>query len=591
MRAQTPNILDAVLSAPGGFSQENQDRGALIWLPVGRIYDNPFQPRQNYDDVADLAASIWALREELPATNGLQQPPVARLIRFDDSGDETPVARIDYADAAAVRRLALTDEYAVQLHFGHRRLRAWKLLRERDADAYAEFPVFLAYADDLGMWRHVVAENAQRKDINAIEEAETLRVAIERFHLTLEQAGEPFGYSSKSTVSNKLRLLNLPPGVADLVRAGQLTERHGRELVRLADAPARVEKLAELAVKKQLTVSQLAWNVENERAQEAKERERADQLATAAALLATGGCTVPGSSEPIPADRLRPDLDVYAVHRLNASSLRPCSGACPCLVAVHTKYPSSWEVPLRPETPNVILCCTDNARRAALQAEHAKSQAAAPGASDNSLAEAAARRAADIVVAQKAARRAEIIAQADVIWHEAQPQFDLPRLWNTIGFWRYALKRGANMWQLERSIKDDADTGAVCAKMLEAVKEGTRVYQDDAGATVYDLDKLRAVIEQLRAFSGAGRKRQREVSQETPAAPSDWERDWDDEDEASYQNLVADWDMNWRHLPVATDGVLNAGITRRCLLRLIEYCPYPDMVAELRRFAEQAVAA
>ena len=117
--------------------------------------------------------------------------------------------------------------------------------------------------------------------------------------------------------------------------------------------------------------------------------------------------------------------------------------------------------------------------------------------------------------------------------------------------------------------------------------------------TVYDLGELRGTVKQLIAFSTAGRKRQRaEVSQETAqetaagAAPAaDWQRNWDDADEASYQDLVTGWDMNWRHLPVATDGVLNAGITRRCLLRLMEYCPYPDMTAELRRFAEQAVAA
>ena len=131
------------------FSQEN-DRGALVWLPVGRIYDNPYQPRANYDDVDSLAESIWALRQELPATLGLQQPPVARIVVFGDDGDARPVERTSYGDQAAVRRLALSDKHAVELHFGHRRLRAWKLLRDRDP-GYAEFPVLLAYADDLGM--------------------------------------------------------------------------------------------------------------------------------------------------------------------------------------------------------------------------------------------------------------------------------------------------------------------------------------------------------------------------------------------------------------------------------------------------------
>ncbi len=236
MRQETPDILGNIMdhTPAATFSQEN-DRGALVWLPVGRIYDNPYQPRTNYDDVDSLAESIWALRQELPATLGLQQPPVARIVVFGDDGDARPVERTSYGDQGAVRRLALSVKHAVELHFGHRRLRAWKLLRDRDP-GYAEFPVLLAYADDLGMWKHVVAENAQRKDINAIEEAETLRLAVDRFHLTLEQAGEPFGYS-KSTISNKMRLLNLPEPLRLELQAGRMTERHGRALLRLAPAP------------------------------------------------------------------------------------------------------------------------------------------------------------------------------------------------------------------------------------------------------------------------------------------------------------------------------------------------------------------
>ncbi len=230
-RPATPDILDNMLAAET-FSQEN-DRGALVWLPIGRIYDNPFQPRANYDDVDSLAESIWALRQELPATLGLQQPPVARVVVF--GADASAVERSAYGDPGAVRRLALSDKHGVELHFGHRRLRAWKLLRDRDP-AYSEFPVLLAYADDLGMWKHVVAENAQRKDINAIEEAETLRLAVDRFHLTLEQAGQPFGYS-KSTISNKMRLLNLPENLRLELQAGRMSERHGRALLRLAPAP------------------------------------------------------------------------------------------------------------------------------------------------------------------------------------------------------------------------------------------------------------------------------------------------------------------------------------------------------------------
>ncbi len=242
-RQETPDILGEIMagvastgSANGGVDVSQETRGALMWLPVGRIYDNPFQSRSNYDDVESLAESIWALRQELPATMGLQQPPVARVVVFGADGDALPVDRSVYSDPAAVRRLALSEKHGVELHFGHRRLRAWRLLRERDNAGYAEFPVLLAFADDLGMWRHVVAENAQRKDISAIEETQSLRTAISRFNLSQEEAGAPFGYA-RTTVANKLRLLGLPEQLQSELHAGRMSERHGRALLRLAPAP------------------------------------------------------------------------------------------------------------------------------------------------------------------------------------------------------------------------------------------------------------------------------------------------------------------------------------------------------------------
>jgi ParB/RepB/Spo0J family partition protein len=237
-RAPTPDILGDIMAHTKleEFSRENF--GALVWLPLGRIYDNPFQTRQGYDEehIARLAESIWSLREELPATLGMQQPPVARVISFAADGDDVALSREAYADPGALRRRLLGDKIAVQLHFGHNRLRAWKLLRERDADGYAEFPVFVAFASDEAMWRHAVAENAQRKDISPLEEALSIRQAMQAFSLTQERAGEPFGYA-KSTVANKLRLLDLPDDLRAAIADGRLSERHGRELLRLAPAP------------------------------------------------------------------------------------------------------------------------------------------------------------------------------------------------------------------------------------------------------------------------------------------------------------------------------------------------------------------
>lgn len=237
-RQPTVDILADVLTAtPAPFSQENS--GALVWIPVGRIYDNPFQTRQAYDDahIRRLADNMWSLRTELPATQGMQQPPVARVVEFLDNGDSRPLRRDAYADGQELRSRLDASKVCVELHFGHNRLRAWKLLRNQDANAYAEFPVFLAYADDQAMWRHAVSENAQRKDISPVEEALSMRQAIDRFKLSQKEAGAPFGYAN-TTVSNKLRLLELPERLLTMLAAGQISERHGRALLQLAPAPA-----------------------------------------------------------------------------------------------------------------------------------------------------------------------------------------------------------------------------------------------------------------------------------------------------------------------------------------------------------------
>lgn len=252
--APVPDLLDDIFDAEQ-FSQENL-AGSILWLPLAKIYDNPFQPRQHYDDehIQRLADNIWGLRNELPGTHGLQQPPVARVVSFGDDGDVVVVDRTVYGVPASVRKLARSERYAVELHFGHRRSRAWKLLATKD-ERYTRFPLLLAYADDRSMWRHAISENAQRKDISAVDEAWALRWAVDRFGMTQEQAGEPFGYA-KATVSNKLRLLNLPEDLLALLAAGQISEKHARTLLRLAPAPHLYSEFATMRLQWLLQASE-----------------------------------------------------------------------------------------------------------------------------------------------------------------------------------------------------------------------------------------------------------------------------------------------------------------------------------------------
>ena len=188
-RQPVPDIMGNILAANAAmFSQENI-RAPGVGARGGSTTTRT--RRASYDDVAGLAESIRALADELPETLGLQQPPVARSCAwsaatwFRSAATPTPTAR---RCAGSCRILTTASNCTLGTGASVR----GKLLAAENG-AYEEIPVLLAYADDLGMWRHVVAENSQRKDINAIEEAESLQLAINRFGLTQEEAGSPSG--------------------------------------------------------------------------------------------------------------------------------------------------------------------------------------------------------------------------------------------------------------------------------------------------------------------------------------------------------------------------------------------------------------
>ena len=259
------SILDSILSAD--VSRENN---RTMRVALERIIDNPYQYRQHYAPagIAQLAANISALCFQLPATSGLQSAPMGRLVRIDPvTGGVTPVV-----GASAETALRRDPDVRVQLAFGHRRLRAFQVLANglatvfpgSDAGValpepsaeYANLPVLLAEIDDQGMAEYALTENSQREDVSAIEEATLLQRMVDEFGLSLEDAGRKFGWT-RSTVSNKLRLLALPAGVRDHVLTGTLSEKHARTLLRLVAVPALLAEVAARCVKEAWATRQL----------------------------------------------------------------------------------------------------------------------------------------------------------------------------------------------------------------------------------------------------------------------------------------------------------------------------------------------
>lgn len=181
---------------------------------------NPFQPRKtiNMEELESLASSI---RE-----HGVIQPI---LIRKAETG--------------------------YQIIAGERRWRA------AQAVGLTEVPVRVLQIDDEGAMELALVENLQREDLNAIEIAEGIQDLISKLSLTHEEAAQKIGLS-RTAVTNKLRLLQLPLVVIAMLENDEITEGHARALLSLP-TEEKIVNYATLTVQRGLNVRQLEGLVRN----------------------------------------------------------------------------------------------------------------------------------------------------------------------------------------------------------------------------------------------------------------------------------------------------------------------------------------
>ena len=209
--------------------------GRLRDLPLAEIAVNRRQPRRTFADeeLQELAASIGAL--------GVVQPVVVRPLPPDPSapGADGDVPGAE-SGAGTVR---------VELIAGERRLRAAKLA------GLDRIPALVRPADEIASLEIALAENVAREDLNAIEEAQAYAALADEFGLTHERIGELVG-RSRVSITNLLRLLDLPDDVQATIERGELSEGHGRALLGLADHAER-RRVARLAVAQGLSVREL----------------------------------------------------------------------------------------------------------------------------------------------------------------------------------------------------------------------------------------------------------------------------------------------------------------------------------------------
>lgn len=488
----------------------NVSRETPIWrIDLARIRANPYQTRLSVDPdhILDLARSIWSLREDLPLTRGLQQPPTARIVRQDpDSGKHYLLPRDAYRAPDLLPELLAEPGTVVELFFGHSRWLAIQLLAHGPSDAlfpqwigveqslpgpsdiYQRMPLLLAYAGEEAMWEHAEAENRARKNITAIEEAISLQRAIETFCWTQTEAARRAGMS-RSAAANKLRLLKLPERVRDAILAGAISEMHGRELLRLADHEEQLLSIFGRIADEEMTTRELAAAVgeEVERIEARAEKQR--QLAIAR--------------------EVEPDLELIDTDEflINCSRFRDggywadaeliergeCGpDVCECFAMRWYDRPQDDQACVDAATPNVAYCCTNDEccreKVRLLREERLEQKDPETFARMQDQQQEA---------AQRKAKIGEIQARAERLVANFLAQCDLAELWTSVTFWHRFADAGIAGVLLQEKIAVANDIEAVQRAMIYCYLMGNTYWDSELQRILPDIGRIRLGIHYL----------------------------------------------------------------------------------------------
>ncbi len=188
--------VDALVRAPQSGSHTPQvSASGMTEIPMDEIEVNPFQPRSHFDQesLKELAESIHV--------HGIIQP-------------------------ITVRKLS---QHQYQLISGERRFQASKLT------GLKTIPAYIRAANDQQMLEMALIENIQRENLNAIEIALSYQRLMSECSLKQEELGERVG-KNRTTVTNYLRLLKLPPDIQISVRDNKLSMGHARAIINVENA-------------------------------------------------------------------------------------------------------------------------------------------------------------------------------------------------------------------------------------------------------------------------------------------------------------------------------------------------------------------
>ena len=237
----------------------DEDDEGVSTLKLTDIEPNKSQPRKNFDITAlnTLADSI--------RQNGIIQPLLVRSM----------------------------PDGTYQIVAGERRWRAAKMA------GLTEVPVLIKELTDLQAQQIALIENLQRENLNPIEEANGYKELMDKFGMTQEEVARVVG-KARSSIANSLRLLNLPPIIAEMVSNNELSTGHCKVLLGVSETKDMVE-LAHKAAGKDVSVREMERMVKaldkKEKPEKKKDTFYTEAEISLAKALETNVIIVPGKKK------------------------------------------------------------------------------------------------------------------------------------------------------------------------------------------------------------------------------------------------------------------------------------------------------
>lgn len=208
---------------------KNADRSEVtIMVDLGNFTHNPYQP-ESRREVDEETAKTFGLSI---LEHGLIQTPVCRL-----------------------------KDGHYEIGDGWLRLAGYRWLSKNGHPEFTAMPAQVRQLTDQEMADMVMEANTVRKDLNAIELATFFKQYLESFDITQARLAKKHN-CSQGRIANTMRLLELPRAIQEKIISQEISEAHGRQLLRLSKVPKLQAEMAEDTAKRRPSVGQLSSSIE-----------------------------------------------------------------------------------------------------------------------------------------------------------------------------------------------------------------------------------------------------------------------------------------------------------------------------------------